>query len=244
MSSATFPQLDEKFERAVRSSLLPPEGTTLLYSGGIDSTLVGDVARSISPVRLLTVGVEGSTDVRDAESGATWLGLPWRSVRVGVAEVREALASHELSRQPEPARSVLVSLAVAFGACETPRILVGQGADELFGGYAHFRGLDDARRERRRQADWVRLRDVDWGATLAIAGSLRRDVRAPFLDPEFVAEALRLPVLSGVGAEPTKPILRKWASERGIPSWLTERPKRAMQYGSGIARLVRHVTSG
>ncbi|MCI4318061.1 MAG: asparagine synthase C-terminal domain-containing protein, partial [Thermoplasmata archaeon] len=152
MSSTTYPRLDERFERAVRFALLPPAPTTLLYSGGVDSSLVAHAARSVAAIRLLTVGVEGSTDVRDAESGAAWLGLPWRSVQVGPSDVREVLATHDLAQQAEPARSVLVSLAVAIRASGSERILVGQGADELFGGYAHFRELEDLLREDRRQS--------------------------------------------------------------------------------------------
>lgn len=243
MPSTTYPRLDERFERAVRSALTPSAPTTLLYSGGVDSTLVAHAAKSIAPVTLLTVGVDGSTDLREAESGAAWLGLPWRAVLVGPAEVREALAAHDLRRRTEPARSVLVSLAVAFRACDSRRVLMGQGADELFGGYAHFRDLDEPQRERRRQEDWTRLLDVDWPATLAIAESLGRDVRAPFLNPELAEEALALPVPSAIGGQPTKSTLRRWAGERGIPSWLADRPKRAMQYGSGIARLVRQAES-
>lgn len=240
--SEAFRSLDAKFESAVRTALPDDGSATVLYSGGVDSSLVADVARRVGTPDLVTVGQSGSTDEAAARSGAEWLQLPWRFVPVGVPEVRDALEVHGLANQTEPARSVLTSLAVALRATESATVLLGQGADELFGGYAHFRGLDGPGRERRRGSDWARLRDVDWPATLAIARRLGRDVRAPFLEPEFAAEVLRIPLSPDSADGLTKPTLRAWARERGIPPWLADRPKRAMQYGSGIAALVRRVS--
>jgi asparagine synthase (glutamine-hydrolysing) len=231
--------LDHAFDRAIRGSMDPREPTTVLYSGGIDSSLVAHAARRVAPIRLLSIGTADSADLRAAEEGAALLDLPLRVKVVGRTEISAALQGHDLRREAEPMRSVLVALALALQACETRRVLVGQGADELFGGYAHFRSLDSASADRRRIQDWERLRTVDWPATLTISVRLGRDLRAPLLDPGFAKVALTLPIPPVSDSAVTKRSLREWAAHRGVPSALVARPKRAIQYGSGIARLVR-----
>jgi asparagine synthase (glutamine-hydrolysing) len=237
-------RLDRAFDRAVERCLDPTSGGTVLYSGGIDSSLVAQAAARVGPVRLLTVGVEGSPDLPAAAEGAGLLGLPWTAKVVGPTEVDGALAAHDLRDRPEPARSVLTSLALGIGFSPTDRVLVGQGADELFGGYAHFRGLDRKGAGLRRDADWRTLVEVDWPATVAIAGRLGKDVQAPFLDAEFHREAGAIPLEPVEASELTKPALRVWAVHRGLPEGLVRRPKKAIQYGSGIARLVGRSAPG
>ncbi|MCI4362600.1 MAG: asparagine synthase-related protein, partial [Thermoplasmata archaeon] len=147
-----------------------------------------------------------------------------------------------LHSAPEPRRSVLVALALAFDVPSPGTFLLGQGADELFGGYAHFRGLSEPAAESRRNSDWRKLVEEDWPATRDLANAAGVVLGAPYLDPEFsqLALAQRLPMVGTPGL--TKPLLREWAKHRGIPQTLADRPKRAFQYGSGISPLVRAAT--
>jgi asparagine synthase (glutamine-hydrolysing) len=163
---------------------------------------------------------------------------------VDLAAVREVLRRTGLTAHPEPRRSVLVALALAFEVPSTGPLLLGQGADELFAGYAHFRGLSEPEAENRRASDWRKLVDEDWPATLDLAKSAGVRLGAPFLDPE-VSGAAFAQRLSVVGeSELTKPLLREWAKHRGIPESIAKRPKRAIQYGSGVSALVRAATRG
>jgi asparagine synthase (glutamine-hydrolysing) len=241
--SEAFAELDDCFDEAVGRTLDGAERVSLLYSGGVDSTLVALALRGRRPFESLVIGMPGGTDAGRARSGAASIGEAVREVLLRPSDVSQVLREEgsSLSGLREPARSVQVALALAVRAAPTPRILAGQGADELFGGYAHFRGLDPSERESRREADLCALLERDWPVSRSIASRMGHELRSPFLEEGFVRYARTLP-LPAVGADGlTKPLLRRWAVHRGVPEAVAFRPKHAMQYGSGVAGAVRRL---
>jgi len=238
-----FAELDAHFEAAVGLALDSGEPVTLLYSGGVDSTLVALALRPRVTFDALVVGIGPGRDPGRARAAAGLIGLAVREVRLDVSDVERALSEGgaAVGSLSEPARSVQVALGLAVAASRTPRVLTGQGADELFGGYAHFRGLEPLELEARRSEDIQRLVQVDWPLSRSIAARSGHDLQSPFLDGEFVRHALGLP-LEPVGPQGlTKPLLRRWAVHRGVPEGIAVEPKHAMQYGSGVAGAVRRL---
>ena len=120
------------------------------------------------------------------------------------------------------------------------RLALGQGADELFGGYAKVaRAPEDPRVE----ADTVRAARRE--TALGLPDQFERDLRAiraagvepvaPLLHDRVVRAALALPgelLVAGEG--------RKVAFRRAVRAWVPEsaaaRDKKALQYGSLVAR--------
>jgi asparagine synthase (glutamine-hydrolysing) len=145
----------------------------------------------------------------------------------------------ELAGISPVSRIVLLSLAIAIGQASPPRLVCGQGADELFLGYAHYRNLGGAEAERRSREDLLRLRVTDWPRTQRIAAKSGKEVVAPYLSPEFEESARRVPVDLRLPGDLPKRFFREWAIERGLPPELAGRPKKAVQYGSGVDALVR-----
>ena len=213
-------------------------------SGGLDSSLVAHLLRSIVPVELTVVGTEASRDLASARAGALLLNLPLSEVTIGASDLEVALRRFpdEFKRLREPLRSVDLALAAAFARASGPRVAVGQGADELFFGYAHFRGLSPADARRRAEQDWTVLESQEWPRARRMANAFGLDLVSPFLDPAVVsiARALAPPATS----EPPKAALRRVAIEVGLPEALANAPKRALQYGSGVHRLVRRMDHG
>ncbi|MCI4366499.1 MAG: asparagine synthase-related protein [Thermoplasmata archaeon] len=230
------------FLRAFHSAIATlPEPLTVLYSGGLDSSLVGFCTKELGhAVRLSVIGSAHAPDLVEAESGARLLGLPLSSTILEPLRVHQLLGDDSLGLldTPEPSRSVRLAFALALATAPGTNLVCGQGADELFGGYAHFRGLDLARAERVRTADLARALDVEWPWALDHALAIGRSVWAPFLDPGVCGQALSIPVSETLGSPPPKRWLRELALAHGLPPPLVERPKRAMQYGSGVRKLL------
>jgi Asparagine synthase len=230
---------------ALDSALIPlresEEPLGLLFSGGVDSSLLAWELRRRPNVLLCTLGNEGTADHAAARSGAGRLGLPWQPLFVSPSGVTDAQARYaaELDGVPEVSRIVLLSLALAIDLTPRGNLVCGQGADELFLGYAHYRGLSADDAARRSSDDLDRLERTDWPRTRRIAEKAGKHIFAPFLSREFVDRSLRVPIERRLPGPVPKAFFREWAVERGLPSELAARPKKALQYGSGVAALVR-----
>lgn len=219
------------------------EGTdgpvSLLFSGGLDSSLLAQVLSTRGrAVELITVGVEGASDLGGARDAAALLNLPWTGSIVTPEETRQAaekvravdasLSSNDLSIQ--------TGLELALRRSHNLRVLCGQGADELFLGYAHFAPLRGGRLAERAKADLHRLQNHDWPLTCRLAKEAGHDLKAPYLDEAFLALVEAIPLESRRKPGQPKALLREVALQLGLPASIAARPKKALQYGSGIYR--------
>ena len=231
---------EREFLAALHAALLRvPYGSNLLYSGGLDSSLLAHCLQHLGRAPVLwVVGLSGAKDLAAARDGAERLGLPLHEVVIDPGELRSLLEPGTLGigEHREPTRSVRAALELALGRTPGPSVVCGQGADELFGGYARYRAQAPEAAEANRRDDLDRLRRTEWPWTEARALALGRTILAPYLDPAVVDAALRLPISEVDGRSLTKPRLRAIAADHGLPEALSQRPKRAMQYGSGVRR--------
>jgi asparagine synthase (glutamine-hydrolysing) len=233
--------LSSAFEQAFRPihALTGPLG--VLFSGGVDSSLLAWELRARPQLKLSTLGREGAPDLVAGRAGAARLGLAWEPLVIGKSELVdfERRFATELDGLPTVSRTVLLALAVAIDRATSTRLVCGQGVDELFLGYAHYRDLASAAAEERSEADLERLHRVDWPRTQRIAEKAGKTIFAPYLSPTFEACARRVPIDLRLPRDLPKRFFREWAVERGLPFELAWRPKKALQYGTGVSALVR-----
>jgi asparagine synthase (glutamine-hydrolysing) len=218
------------------------DGLAVAFSGGVDSAILA--AGLDAP--LYTVGFPDSHDVDAARSGAAALGRDVRVVELDHDALTDAVPRLVDAIGRTNAMDVQIALplflvAERVAADGYDRLAVGQGADELFGGYAKVaRAPDDPRVD----ADTVRGARREVMATLP--DQLERDVLAlrgagvepvaPLLHDRVVAAALALPgdlLVTDRGE-------RKWALRLAARAWLPDRlafrEKKAVQYGSLVSR--------
>ncbi len=138
---------DQTFRNAVRRQTDVDVDFGVFLSGGIDSSLISAVARSLHPKRPLkayTLGFDEQSfdESRFAVAVAKQLKMELVTVRVKPHDVRIGLKSLiRMVGEPlaDPAW-IPTNLLAQRAARETKTALVGEGADELFGGYPTYVG--------------------------------------------------------------------------------------------------------
>ncbi len=236
-----FDRLDAALEAALTPFREQSGPIVLLFSGGIDSALLAHALSDTGRLRLWTIGLVGSPEEGVARSAARALGLSWAFGAIDRGSVARAVErwAPAGSGLRGPSRSVAVALALAIQSAPAGPIVTGQGADELFLGYAHFRGIDAEAAADRSRSDLDRLDREDGPWLERIAGELGRSVGAPFTHPAVRAAVERWSIAERMPGLLTKPLLREWARRRGVPEPILGQPKRAIQFGTGVDRLLR-----
>jgi len=226
--------------RSALSALAVPD-VPVAFSGGVDSGVLA--ARSTGP--LYVAGFPDSHDVESARTAADALSRELHVVEITHESLRKTVPEVVAATGRTNAMDVGIAVPLYLVARRAEsdghdRLLVGQGADELFGGYAK---VAKAPEDPRVEADTVR------GATREVIGSLpdglardRPAIRAagveavaPYLDDRVIEAALALPGDLLVEGDRRKVALREAARE-WVPAEIADRDKKALQYGSLVAR--------
>jgi len=225
--------LEDAIIAAVR--LRSDEGLTA-FSGGVDSALVAKLAGRAC----VAVGLADSHDLRQARHAAGILGLDCTFVPVSETEIEQALPRVVVMIPKKDPVSVGIALTQYFitrwaGEHGYTRIITGQGADELFGGYARYEVSENLDEELAR--DFLGL-EAQARRDQAIAALHGTYLSMPYLDLRVVRAAHAIPAHEKVQGNRRKIPLRTVA-ERHIPPELAWKEKKAMQYGSGIWGVLR-----
>lgn len=225
-------------DEAVRDKIFTRR-TGVLFSGGIDSSVVAALVARHSEPTLYTVGVEGAHDLTVAKSTAEGLGLDWVGVVVGEEEVRQAIKGMAQTFGTSPLTlSFEMPLYLVLGVAAEDLLFCGQGADELYAGYSRYRSMDEAAMRTSMAHDVEALITVGMGVERRAAEAFGKTLVHPFLDPEVVRVSLDLPLEMLLRGEENKAILRDVGRALGLGP-IADRKKKAAQYGSGIMNVMK-----
>jgi asparagine synthase (glutamine-hydrolysing) len=232
-----LPKMD--LEGAILESVrLRCDQGVVALSGGVDSSLVA----ALAGLPCIAVGLEGSFDLERAGHAAALIGIECDRVVIGRDEVEDALREvlAVIPRKNPVDASIATTLYfVAREAAERghERILSGQGADELFGGYARYLSSPDRNAERERDIAGLRTQGERDQAAVLLHGVY---LSLPYLDLRVFRAARAIPadrlIHQGVRKHPLRQV-----AERHIPPELAFAEKKAMQYGSGISNEIRRL---
>ena len=237
-------KLKDNLINAVRKRSYPNMG--LLFSGGIDSLLIAEILRFLDkPVTLYTAGLEDAPDIQYASKIADMLGYRLRIRLIDDDEledlVRKVIYAIE---DPNPVH-VTIGIPI-FAASQLARkdgirvLLSGQGADELFGGYARYLKIQDkSLLEKTLLNDLLNTykNNLDRDDHCTMANSI--EVRYPYLDKDVIKTAISIPIEFKIRNSTRKVILRKIGLELGLPKDIVDRPKKAIQYGSRVTGMLK-----
>jgi len=236
-------------EGSVRERVEKRGTVAVSFSGGLDSAILAQCAKRLAhDVVAISVGVIGSRDDENAPKAAEELGVELKGVKVDKKMVISEMHRIELPFQPSAMdRSLWCVYSIASriaNECGADTILLGQLADELFGGYMKYQKTLTESGEM--AAAHLMETDLEM---CGMRGFLRDELacskwtepRFPYAEWQVMEFGLTLPVSFKIRENVRKAVLREAARNLGVPDRLCDAPKKAVQYSSGIMKLIRQL---
>ena len=236
---------------SVARSLEGEQSVGLMISGGLDSSLVAALVRDMDPAprKSFCVGSPESSDLAAARQVAEALGTEHHEYEYSLKEMLDVLPKviyYLESFEPSLVRSSVpnyFAFKMASEHCDV--VLSGEGADELFSGYAYLKEIDDPvelDRELIRVINNLHHIGLQRGDRMSAANGI--EVRMPFLDKELMAYALSIPVEWKL-RQTSKKLVEKWILREAfhektqLPARILWRDKEEFSEGSGAKDYVK-----
>lgn len=254
----TMPIAAKKLEKLLRHSVAQRvsglKEVAVAFSGGLDSSIIASFAKKARcKVQLIHVSLEGQQETVYAKKAAEILRLPIHIQLYKEEQVQESLQRVLWLIEEDDPIKTSVGIPIYWTAETAAKmgfrvILAGQGADELFGGYRRY--VDDyslAGEEEVRKnifKDIVDLYKNNLERDSKICSFQNVELRLPFATLEIAEFAAALPVNLKIGPQKDsmrKLVLRKVAENAGLPELISEKPKKAVQYATGVGKTLERL---
>jgi len=246
--------LQKLLQKSTLKRTLGMKEVAVAFSGGLDSSIVAVLAENAGVnVTLIHASLANQLETQHAKQTAEKLKLPIQVYQYSENDVENAL-QNVLWLIEEP-NVVKTSIGIPFywiaeKAAEKGFnvMLAGQGADELFGGYKRYvdsyvqRGIEKTRREIFN--DVAKLYETNLERDFKICNYHGVELRLPFATPEIAEFAIALPLKLKLEPMPTtlrKLVLRRVAENLGLPNFVVNKPKKAIQYATGVSNIIKKI---
>ncbi len=215
------------------------ENVGIMFSGGLDSAVIAVIARKYCEPTLYTMGLEGSHDLEWGRDCAAVLDITWKGIEVLEKDIVQSLDRVQNVHCMDNPKwiTTFVGFDIALGGISEEIVICGQGADELFGGYRKYIDRDDADAMMKRDLDELRM--LEFPAYQKMASYYKKELLAPYIDERFVKFTDSIGIEQKIGERGNKIVLRDAAGLLGVPGMMANKPKKAMQYGSGISKVIK-----
>jgi len=244
------------FDKILENNLNLIKGfkTALLFSGGIDSTILAyKMIKLDIDFTPIIVAAEKEPDYKNAIQSSKTLGIDPIKIKFDMEEFEQIIP--EIMKLIDDVEEKQVNIAAPFTLAakflkkdQYNVAILGQAADELFGGYQRY---VDFLKENQNGFQDFHLKDIQE----SVLQNYRRDnaifsknnvkLYLPYFTESILEIALSLPAILLVDYQEEPPIkkrfLREYAKRIGIPRNIYDRKKIAIQFGSGSYKILRKI---
>lgn len=229
----------KEFTNAIKKRL-PKARFGILFSGGIDSTLIAFICRKLKKdFTCYAVGLENSPDIISAEQVAKKYNFRLKKKIISLKDAEKTIKAVVKLVGPDTMKvgvGSVVYQGIKLAKQDKINFLFsGLGSEEIFAGYERHSLSKDINKE-----CWSGLKEMhkrDFQRDFAIAKKLKVKFLTPFLDPEVIISAMSIPGKEKIKKGYKKYILRKYSEQLGLKeAW---RKKKAAQYGSYFDKAIK-----
>jgi len=228
-------EIIEDLKKLIEKSMDFPDKFGIMFSGGIDSTLIAHLTKKANKDFICyTVSVGESKDLQAAKQIAEEYNFPLKIIGVDVErcipKVIDIINDTNI---------VKVSVGiVTYAVCEQAKkdginiLYGGLGAEDIFAGYKRHKDSNSINQECLNGLKIIYEKDISRDES--IAKTFDVTLKAPYLNRKLVEYSLRIPGELKIDKNNNKNILRKTAEYFGIKEKYCQRKKVAAQYGSNV----------
>ena len=211
----------------------------ILFSGGLDTSIIAFVASKFSSLNAFTIAFENAPalDLEYSKIMANLLRMNHEIHYFGQEEmfsaIREVIKNLKVFDPMEVRNSVTIFVGLKLAKENGIKsVMTGDGLDELFAGYSWLFNLSENVLISRLSNMWQTMQF----SSIPLARALGMEAKAPYLDPEFksFAESVepKLKIRRDRGKIWGKWIIRK-SYESLLPDEIVWRLKHPIEFGSG-----------
>jgi len=245
--SPDLPEVGDLKELLIEAVQIRMDGVGgIAMSGGLDSSIVAVIAKEFNPdLQLFTGTVDNrpGPDLENAKLMAEYLGMKHHIYNISYEDIIDFVSDsvwYLESFDGDQVNGMISNYHVSKMAKEHVNIvLVGEGADELFGGYRMVLKNPRVKTDEHRERLARRLLEISYNTAL---GRLDRGwmanavaYRAPFLDSKVVAFSHKIPMKWKIyGEKQVEKFILREAFRDMLPEKIANREKLRFSMGVGI----------
>lgn len=235
---------------ATKKRLIHTENVAIIFSGGVDSTLITKIIQNENKnIKLYTVGTKNSKDLEFAKYASKNLNIDLEEIIINKNIIEENLEEVITAIEEFNVMKIGVAMPLHIATKRASEdgfkvAVAGQGADELFGGYTKYLKNYSELGSKTQDVLYNDIRNsyhVNFQRDEAIANNNNISLKAPFMDKSVIQTAMKIPIKYKIKFDDDKirkHILRDVALDLEVPELIAMRPKKAAQYGSGVHKIL------
>ncbi|MFQ3275455.1 MAG: diphthine-ammonia ligase [Candidatus Nanohaloarchaea archaeon] len=239
-------EIKDLFLKAVKKRIPEEKETALLFSGGVDSTLVAAALQELgADFTAYTAGIQHGNvnaprDVEWAEEIAEKMDIDLEVRESNLEEVESSLENITdwISSTSVVKNGVALPFHLSLQQAGEKVVMSGLGSEQLYAGYHRQQGY--LNKECLSGLRGIFERDLYRDNVVSFRNGC--ELRVPFLDHELIKHALTIPEDYKVKENYRKYVLRKAAEKLGVPEKVAWRGKTAAQYGSNFDKAISRIS--